>query len=83
MENDDLLSVLKYLLLKIHYLDLRLSALQIALNSRGVLPETTEKIRQQLQDSPESEAERNEIHNLGPLDAAIAKIVQGLESLEE
>lgn len=82
MENDDLLSVLKFLLVKIQDLDIKISAMQMVLHSQGISsPEQYERIRQQIADSPESESVRTLIRTLGPYDQAIAQIVQALGAL--
>jgi len=82
VENNDLLSVLKFLLFKIQDLDLKISAMQMVLHSQGISSsQQYEQILQQLADSPENESVRTAIRTLGPYDQAIAQIVQTLGAL--
>jgi len=83
MENDDLLVVLKFLLLKLENLSVQLSAVQILLKKLGVNPEEFESKVQQLSDSDEYQKATERILQFGPFDAAIAQIRQALEAREK
>ncbi|HLJ48442.1 MAG TPA: hypothetical protein VKU01_20650 [Bryobacteraceae bacterium] len=78
------MTAVKFLLLKIHNLELRISTLEMILQTAGnTRKEHHAALLDQLANSPEAQRYREEIRNLGPTDVMIPQFAQAVEASRE